>query len=1084
MEPADPESGGEERPDPINRLPIFLRAYVQRKSDAAPLAASDANAQPTATKRTRRTPRPSPATLIFDTETTTDAAQRLRIGAFQLRKGSRPPRVGLFYDPDALTPAELELLIAEAATHGARLLTVRQFVDLIVFREIYEVGGTIVGFNLPFDISRLAIQHNPARRGRANPNRPGRRGDTRFQGGFAFTITTDKKRPPVRVKHLSQKSAFIEFGEPPGQRTPDGQLKRGLPVANRKGFFVDVKTLAAALTSESHSLASLSAALKVETPKAASDEHGAALTPAYIEYALRDVQATYECYAHLASRYDGFGLTSTRVEKIYSEASLGKAYLKQMGVRPWMEAQPDFDPAVIGQIMTSYFGGRAEVNIRRKVTQVLHCDFLSMYPTVCTLMGLWRYVIAEGVHMRDATDQTRAWLEALEPATLQAKDAWRQLRVLVQVEPDDDIFPVRARYGRSPSLNIGVNRLTSKTPLWFTLADCAASKLLRGKAPKIVRAIAFEAGQVQVDLSAINISGKADYRVDPIKDDFYCRVIDLRRDVRKRAKSEAGPAASELDTDQQALKILANATSYGIFLEFNPASLTEPETMIRYGADGAPTQIRLPVFEEPGAFLHPLVGALITGAARLMLALAERLAIDLGLSWVFCDTDSLAIAKPDAMDAATFYARAVEVRDWFGALNPYAGGGALLKIEDVNYEPSREDDLSALRPLYCFAVSSKRYVEFNLGPDGAPIIRKASAHGLGHLLPPYPDPDKPARMKAIGAELWQEDFWKAIIQYALAGDGVRVELDFHPGMASPAASRYAATTPALLAWFKSYNEGRQPTGQVQPFNFLLAYHSRKLEQLAATDPEAAERWASQRRDPRPAAPYNSNPVAGAAHAFDRESGEAIPACWLESYARNLAQYHIHRELKFWGGEWMDTGPLRRRHVDAMAIQYIGKEADRWEEQQYVGAEEDDRALEYGLSAEHRAALVESIGAAKRKFGVRRIRAAGRVSDNTILDILKPGSAVSDRTLIRVSEAIDQLETMAADEAATLERLLCWVRMRKDIDGLPAIATRLGYDEANLRKVLAGERKASRGLVEKMHKEMAVDALPDADFIHA
>jgi hypothetical protein len=50
-----------------------------------------------------------------------------------------------------------------------------------------------------------------------------------------------------------------------------------------------------------------------------------------------------------------------------------------MGVRPWRELQPNFPNALIGAIMSSYFGGRAEVHLRREVRQVLYCDFLSMY---------------------------------------------------------------------------------------------------------------------------------------------------------------------------------------------------------------------------------------------------------------------------------------------------------------------------------------------------------------------------------------------------------------------------------------------------------------------------------------------------------------------------------------------------------------------------------------------------------------------------------------------------------------------------------------------------------------------------------
>ena len=93
--------------------------------------------------------------------------------------------------------------------------------------------------------------------------------------------------------------------------------------------------------------------------------------------------------------------------KILSEASLGKAYLKQMGVRPFREVQPDFPNHLTGKTMSAYFGGRAEVRWRREIRQVLYCDFLSMYPTACTLMGLWRFVIARGMEWRDSAEEIR-----------------------------------------------------------------------------------------------------------------------------------------------------------------------------------------------------------------------------------------------------------------------------------------------------------------------------------------------------------------------------------------------------------------------------------------------------------------------------------------------------------------------------------------------------------------------------------------------------------------------------------------------------------------------------------------------------
>jgi hypothetical protein len=56
----------------------------------------------------------------------------------------------------------------------------------------------------------------------------------------------------------------------------------------------------------------------------------------------------------------------------------------------------------------------------------------------------------------------------------------------------------------------------------------------------------------------------------------------------------------------------------------------------------------------------------------LMLALAERLTIDVGLDWSVCDTDSLAIAKPEGMGGDAFFSKAQSICDWFRDLNPYA----------------------------------------------------------------------------------------------------------------------------------------------------------------------------------------------------------------------------------------------------------------------------------------------------------------------------------------------------------------------------------------------------------------------------
>ena len=68
-----------------------------------------------------------------------------------------------------------------------------------------------------------------------------------------------------------------------------------------------MKTVAAALASRSFSLGSLSEFLQTQICKAATDEHGGRLTPDYLDYAIRDVQTTWECFCVLSGRFDTHG---------------------------------------------------------------------------------------------------------------------------------------------------------------------------------------------------------------------------------------------------------------------------------------------------------------------------------------------------------------------------------------------------------------------------------------------------------------------------------------------------------------------------------------------------------------------------------------------------------------------------------------------------------------------------------------------------------------------------------------------------------------------------------------------------------
>jgi hypothetical protein len=118
-----------------------------------------------------------------------------------------------------------------------------------------------------------------------------------------------------------------------------------------RGFYVDCKTLATAMFARSFSLMSLSEFLKVKHPKLSTDEYSGPITSTFLEYAARDVQTTWECYEELVRRGDTLGLKDTRPHQSFSEASIGKAYLKAMGVEPWREKQREPSEHPMGNLL-------------------------------------------------------------------------------------------------------------------------------------------------------------------------------------------------------------------------------------------------------------------------------------------------------------------------------------------------------------------------------------------------------------------------------------------------------------------------------------------------------------------------------------------------------------------------------------------------------------------------------------------------------------------------------------------------------------------------------------------------------------
>jgi len=293
--------------------------------------------------------------FVFDTETSADHTQRLKFGSYRFLVSGRCLEEGLFYGDD-LSPEERCILeryvsehtpeVVEEGCQQLHLLTRRQFLDKL-FKATYKARCLLVGFNLPFDISRIAHDFANARK--------------RFAAGFSFGMWTyiDKRglerrnphRPRIAIKYIDNKRALNGFTSrsvaDEEDLIPEGSTS-GKPEKGHifRGHFLDLRTLTFALTDRGYTLEAACEAFGVEHGKQRAERHGF-VTEEYIAYNRRDVLATSELAIKVLDEYKKHPI-DLQATKAYSPASIGKAYLRAMGIKPILERQKSFPRKYLG----------------------------------------------------------------------------------------------------------------------------------------------------------------------------------------------------------------------------------------------------------------------------------------------------------------------------------------------------------------------------------------------------------------------------------------------------------------------------------------------------------------------------------------------------------------------------------------------------------------------------------------------------------------------------------------------------------------------------------------------------------------
>ena len=383
--------------------------------------------------------------LTIDCETTTFDGQRVRFGSYQIR-GIPPERRlelarrgkltrddldtlqerGFFYAEENFTPTDIERLRSYASKDGMTIMTRAEFIrDVVVGtgryqREYWRHGGLIIGFNLVFDIGAIATEFWLAQ--------------GEFYGGFGFKMCdcggTARKHcafhPGIRVMPIAPRKHIFKWclTQIPTQCRGSRDWNK---YNKRRTELLDVSQFARALLGPDGggSLEDLCEALNTEARKVSRKDHGALITYEYIDYAVRDVQATWEVYTRLRETYRQHGL-SRPMWKIYSEASVGKGLLVELGMPKFMEEHSYIPHEVTAKFMAGYYGGLSAVGIRLSPREIIHCDFKSQYSTVNSLMGLQDLLLAERIELRYNREEARRFLETVTLDDLQKPEILAQ----------------------------------------------------------------------------------------------------------------------------------------------------------------------------------------------------------------------------------------------------------------------------------------------------------------------------------------------------------------------------------------------------------------------------------------------------------------------------------------------------------------------------------------------------------------------------------------------------------------------------------------------------------------------------------
>jgi len=306
-----------------------------------------------------------------------------------------------------------------------------------------------------------------------------------------------------------------------------------------------------------------------------------------------------------------------------------------------------------------------------------------------------------------------------------------------------------------------------------------------------------------------------------------------------------------------------------------------------------------------------------------------------------------------------------EIADRFISLNPYdpkAVKGSILNLVDANFVDC--DPSYPQRQLYGYSIAAKRYALYERPSKSKIRIVDPKAHGVGFLYPPKNSE------KGWDSEVpqWIYEMWEYIVRSSLS-----LKAKTPDWVEVPQMMRLNITTYNVLEMLGNWEIAR-------PYNFLLlpmvdpifgyAFDRRANEKilLVCSFSSKQEKWFDLEC-------VNVHDGKRYKLVNCKEDGDiSHNVVFPSQFARLLIEYQEHPEAKSLAPDGSEckadtTGLLKRAHIVAGEIRYIGKETDRkWEEGDDISVLEF-AATEYGRSV--RAIASDEIKAKILEIGINK-----------------------------------------------------------------------------------------------------------------